>query len=205
MKMIDKILTFLMLSLAKALSYGYFGLKVEGKDHISAENTFIVAANHQSFLDPMIIQVALPFKVRWIAKKAVYNKRLLALAHWLYNSIPVNGSVDKVLDALKKRDTIGIFPEGTRSKDGKIKEAVAGVAIIAHKSGMPVLPIGISGSYEAYRPEWILPRPGKVRVKIGRPFLLRKVQEGVYIEEGELDKSRRLIMDKIRELAEASR
>jgi 1-acyl-sn-glycerol-3-phosphate acyltransferase len=175
-------------------------LSVEGADNIPKRGPFIVAANHASFIDPLVLQMAIPINVSWITKKAVYHNKALWLIHRLCRSIPVNGALDTAITALVDEGrVVGIFPEGTRSKDGLMKQADFGVAILALRSGSPVLPAGIMGSYEAFGPHAVFPKPRRVTVRIGRPFSFERCDSDE-IDENVLTHSRDRVMDNIKRL-----
>lgn len=133
-------------------------LKVYGKDKIP-KPPYILCSNHSSHLDGMLLSSMIWHKVRWlITKKHFENKKM----RWIYRAmrlIPVNmegmdsNAIRKSIQELKNNNILGIFPEGTRSTDGKIKENVhSGAAYLAIKGGVPVLPAAIKGSYKALPP-----------------------------------------------------
>jgi len=186
-------------SAAWILSCTFFSLKVEGRKNLPEGAPFIVVANHTSYLDPMVIQVAVPPRISWIAKKEVCEKWYLKPVHYVCGSIPANGSVKCALEALDQKRILGIFPEGVRSYDGKLKEAGRGIAVLALKSGAPIVPVGIKGAFEAYPPGRIFFRPHPVSVKIGSAFFFDKVTDDP-IDEGIINNARSFVMKKIGEL-----
>jgi len=177
-----------------------FSVRIEGQENLPEKGPYIVAANHASFIDPIVGQIAVRDNISWVAKKAVYKKWFLRPIHYTFRSIPVNGAVDKAVDALEEGRVVGIFPEGTRSRDGKLKEADVGVAVMALKSGCPVVPVGISGAYDALRPGKVsLSFRSKVTTRIGKPFSFTKCSDEK-INEPVLKEKTAEIMGRIREL-----
>lgn len=90
--------------------------------------------------------------------------------------IPENGAIEKSLAVLGNGEVLGIFPEGGRSKDGKLRPAKEGVAILAIKSGALVIPCAIRGAFEAYPPPAIFPKPHPVKILIGKPIKFEIVE-----------------------------
>lgn len=177
-----------------------FRLKIRGTDNIPKEGGAIIAANHSSYLDPVTLAVAAPRKVSWIVRKDVYDVWWLK---WLFAStgmIRENGSVSKSMSLLDKGKIVGVFPEGTRSPDGKLGAAKRGVAVMALKTGVPVIPCSITGAYEAYPRGAILPRPFPVTVTIGKAIRFDKVEAA---DDTKADLSLKAIMDAIGGLMEA--
>jgi len=147
-----------------------FNLKARGLDNIPAEGAAIIAANHSSYLDPIVISAAIPRRITWVVRKDVYDVWWLK---WLFKNtgmIRVNGSVEQAVAVLKNGGLLGIFPEGSRSPDGNIREAKDGVAVIAGGSGAPVIPCLVRGAFEAYPRDALLPRPRQVEVIAGSPL-----------------------------------
>lgn len=173
--------------LCKAL----FRLKVKGADNVPREEGVIIASNHSSYIDPVVLGVAVPNHVRWIVRKDVYDVWWLK---WLFDAtdmIRENGSVGKAIVALKEGKTVGVFPEGTRSPDGKLGEGRKGIAVMALQSGAAVVPCAISGAFEAYPRSAVLPRPHPVKVTIGKPIRFdRKDPAG----EAEVNAALKMIM-----------
>lgn len=85
-----------------------------------------------------------------------------------------NGSVGKAIVLLEKGGVVGVFPEGTRSPDGKLGEGRKGVAVMALMAGVPVIPCGITGAFEAYPRDAAFPRPFPVKVSIGKAVIAAK-------------------------------
>ena len=156
----------------------YFRIHVEGVEHFPASGPVIVVANHGSYLDPGIVGSILRRKVHFMVLSSMYAKWRL---RWFYvgmETIPVNpgqtdaGAIRQALRVLQRGGVLGIFPEGARSLDGRLKRPLAGAAAIAVRSGALVVPAAIEGAFEAFpRGSW-WPRPRRICVRIGRPFRL---------------------------------
>ena len=154
----------------------YFRVEAQGLEHFPREGPVIVVANHASYLDAGILGSVLPRKVHFIVLSGMYAMWRI---RWFYagmGTIPVtpgkpeHGSIRRALNLLKDSRVLGVFPEGTRSPDGKLRPPLPGAALIAMKSGAAVIPAGILGAFEAYPPGRILPTPRKIRVRFGPPF-----------------------------------
>ncbi len=128
-----------------------FRLKVVGKENIPKNSGYILCCNHTHFIDVAFLIVSVPHKICFMAKEELFRNKL---ANWFLTKMgafPVaRASGAGAVPAIKKAEQVvsaggvtGIFPEGTRSKDGKPKKAKSGVAIIASETEAPVLPISI--------------------------------------------------------------
>jgi 1-acyl-sn-glycerol-3-phosphate acyltransferase len=156
-----------------------FRPKVTGLENIPREGGAIVAANHVSFLDGMLLPLVVPHRrVMWLTKVKYIDKPLL---HWFLigaGVIPVatddpraiGSSVTAAVEAVRSGRLVGIFPEGTRSPDGRLHRGKTGVARVAFESGAPVIPVGIIGTDRAFPRGAKLPRPRSVRIAFGPPI-----------------------------------
>lgn len=169
----------------------FFRFKVEGVRNLPRKSNFIVAANHSSFLDPVLIGAAIPKEIYWIALKDFYNIFWLRWLMDIAESLPTGSASEKAVYSLMKNKNVGLFPEGTRSYDGKLKNFRRGVAVLALKTGRPVVPCAILGAYEAFPRRSKFPRLfSPIKVKIGKPVYLLKefedtiddicLQEGIF-------------------------
>jgi 1-acyl-sn-glycerol-3-phosphate acyltransferase len=131
--------------------------EVAGLENLPKSGGFIVAANHASHLDPFIVGQHLPRQVTFFARKTLWKPGFHAW--WLdaVGVIPVDrdgGSdvtaIKRVLGALKSEKIIILFPEGTRSPDGRLQTAKPGVGLFACRSHVPVVPARVFGSFEAF-------------------------------------------------------
>jgi 1-acyl-sn-glycerol-3-phosphate acyltransferase len=166
----------------------FFRFEVEGFENIPKKTNFIVVANHNSFLDPLVLGAAIPQKVNWIALRGIYN---IFWIKWIMNiteSLPTGSASNKAIYLLLKNKNVGLFPEGTRSYDGKLREFRRGAALLAIKTGRPILPCAILGTYEALPRRVKLPKFVPIKVKIGKPQYLMKefedVIDDIYLQEG---------------------
>ena len=162
---------------AQSFSYLFFRFfhrfEVLGLENIPQDGPFILAPNHLSFFDPPALGCKLPRNLHYFARNTLFVGPLGMLIRSL-NSIPVNRdqldlkTLRTVLGVLKDGHPLLVFPEGTRSKDGKLGNGQKGIGLLIAKSKVPVLPARIQGSYEILGPGKILPRMGrKLRVKYG--------------------------------------
>jgi 1-acyl-sn-glycerol-3-phosphate acyltransferase len=169
------------------MSRAVWKVRVEGVERIPRTGPLIVAPTHESFLDPMIVGAFLPRGLRYMARRTLFVKvtedgterrRVLAsaFARWAYViELDREGgdrdAVRKCIEALDEGDAVLIFPEGTRSLDGNVQAFRPGVALIALRSGAPVLPISIEGSRRVWGKGRKFPRlgAGPVRLVFGDP------------------------------------
>ena len=152
----------------------------------SAPNAVIVTSNHSSNLDPVVLASTLMPKLgrrlQWLGKKELFAWPVVGLIARNGGVHAVDrGSADIEAFRLAKRildegHALFVFPEGTRSHDGSLGEGRDGVAVLALRTGAPIVPIGISGSYERWPRGQKLPHPGgRVTVRVGSPFRLADV------------------------------
>lgn len=157
-------------------------ISVEGREHLeSLSGPAVIYANHSSHFDAPVVLAALPRRVRHrtiIAAAADYFYKVQAvgaLASLALGTIPFQRqegsreSLEKCKEALRRGWSVLIFPEGTRSKDGSLGEFKKGAAFLAVDARCPAVPMLLKGAYEIFPKGASMPRPGKVKVTIGRP------------------------------------
>ena len=163
--------------LAQFLSYWYLKyfhrFEVKGLGNVPPKGGFILACNHQSYLDPPAIGCRIPRNLHYFARDSLFFGPLGILITKL-NSIPVNrdqldlGTLRKVLGVLKGGEPVLVFPEGTRSPNGILQKPQKGLGLLVHKSGVPVLPARLHGSFEILGKGKWFPRIGrKLYLNIG--------------------------------------
>jgi 1-acyl-sn-glycerol-3-phosphate acyltransferase len=133
-----------------------FNLSVRGVEHLPADGAYIVAANHHNYLDGLVLGATVPAPIAFLVMPRVY--RATPLHPWLHRrvgSIPLElarpdvTALRRALATLEAGGVVGIFPEGPFSVRGRLERGLPGVALLALRSGVPVVPAGIAGTYEA--------------------------------------------------------
>jgi len=155
------------------------GIKVdvEGRDNIPMGRPVVFACNHASQFDIPILYEALPVQFRFVAKKELFKIPLLGFAMRLAGYIPIDRSggkaalrsLQEAVGSLKMGRSIIIFPEGTRSPDGRLGPFKTGGILIAVRAGCPIVPVAISGSHNVLPRGSLRVRPGRIKVTIGPP------------------------------------
>lgn len=154
-------------------------MTIEGQEHIDASRSYVVVANHLSTLDIMACSLALPIPIRYLAKKELYRVPVLAQAMRAVGIIEVDrsargaihGQVNRQAKQLiEKRRSLIIYAEGTRPRNGVMKRFKKGAFTMAISSQLPVLPVSIHGTYEAFPPgkPWV--HGGPISVIIDPPI-----------------------------------
>ncbi len=153
-----------------------FQLKARGLENIPAHGKAILASNHFSFLDHFILPTIVDREITFIAKSELFENPIwgFLLTQWgqisLNRGTGDNSAVDQAIEVLNKGKLFGIYPEGTRTRDGKLHGGHTGVARISLISGAPVIPVGMIGTYEILPRGAVKPNFGKAEVRIGRPL-----------------------------------
>jgi 1-acyl-sn-glycerol-3-phosphate acyltransferase len=188
-----------------------FGLEVSGLERLPAEGPFILAANHHNYLDGVVLGVAVPRPISFLVMPRVFHASPLHPPfHRRIGSIPVNverpdpGAVKRTLRVLEDGGIVGIFPEGPFSREGRLVPGQPGVAMLAIRAGVPVVPAGISGTYEALAGRrFHIPRGRPLAVRFGQPLHFHQPRRRAsHVEREEIT---RRIMSQIAALLDADR
>ena len=152
-----------------------FRFKAYGMENLPKSSSFIIAPNHVSYLDPIAVGAFVPRKLNYIAKKELYKNRYFGWYMRKVRTIPVDkgtsvyGGMKEVIRKIQRGDPIVIFPEGTRSDGNSFLEPETGVAHLALKFNIPVVPVYIKGTENALPKDAHFIRLKPVRVYYGRP------------------------------------
>ncbi|MGY1584110.1 lysophospholipid acyltransferase family protein [Streptomyces sp. MN13] len=160
-----------------------FRPRIEGLEHVPASGAAIVAGNHLSFSDHFLMPAVLKRRITFLAKAEYFTGpgvkgRLTATFFRSAGQIPVDRSgkdagqaaIREGLGVLGKGELLGIYPEGTRSHDGRLYKGKVGVAVMALKAGVPVVPCAMIGTFEAQPPGRKVPRIHPVVIRFGEPL-----------------------------------
>jgi 1-acyl-sn-glycerol-3-phosphate acyltransferase len=180
---------------------------VTGGENVPRTGGVILASNHLSFADSIVIPSVSPRPVHFLAKSDYFTGTGIkgaAQRVWFegMGMLPVDrddpqaalGSLEVALEVLGKGEAFGIYPEGTRSRDGRLYRGRTGVAHLALTAGVPVVPVGLRGTAELQPVGSSLPRLAKVTVEFGKPIQVAGRFDGV-----PLGKARRVITDEVME------
>jgi 1-acyl-sn-glycerol-3-phosphate acyltransferase len=162
-----------------------FSLRGQGGRNMPASGPALLIANHQSYLDPMLVGLVARRHLRFLARKSLYRNRAFA---WLLRSLqtePIDQEgfaregLKTILAQLQAGRAVLVFPEGQRTPDGALQTLRPGIHLLLKRVAMPIIPVGIAGAYDAWARWHRLPRPaplflppekGTVAVSIGRPL-----------------------------------
>ncbi len=151
---------------------------VNGGEKLQKGQPYIFAANHLSQFDIFAVQGFLNVSFRWLAKKELFEVPVFGKGMRKAGYIPVDRSKGRqalkslyeAADQIAAGTSVIIFPEGTRSKDGKLHEFKSGAMVLAIKSGVPIVPVAINGTYQVLPKGKLLLQSGKVKISIGEPI-----------------------------------
>jgi 1-acyl-sn-glycerol-3-phosphate acyltransferase len=187
----------LCLVIAKAL----FRLRVSGADSVPRVGAAIVAANHTSYLDPIIVGVAIRRPVHFMAKEELFRFGPFGWLLRQYQVFPVSRrridhqAMKRAVSLLQRGEVVVIFPEGTRGNGIRLRPARPGIGLIAARSRVPVIPLFHQGTEKALpRGAWF-PKPHRVSVKFGKPLYFGEIDAGRWQEQ--VDRFSQTVMERI--------
>lgn len=177
-----------------------FDLRVEGAAHLPATEPFLLAANHHNYLDGVVLSVAVPRPIAFLVMPRVWHATPIhPLLHRHLGSIRVDlarpdvGALRRALAVLEAGGVVGIFPEGPFSVRGRLEPGLPGVALLAIRAGVPVVPAGIHGTFEALAGRHLhVPRRHPIRVRFGPS---RRFGSGAHGRRARADVTERIMAD----------
>lgn len=178
-------------SLSKALARTFFGYRVIGAENMIEEGPCIIAANHSSYLDPPLVGVACQRAIHYLARKSLLDVPVLGPILPELNVIPVDqknadrSALMGIIRVVRSGGAALIFPEGSRSPDGRLQPAQPGIGMVVAKTGAPVVPVRIEGSFRGLPRGAVLPRLAPVTIFIRPPlhFAVSDAQERRFYQE----------------------
>ena len=185
-----------------------YRLRVSGREHVPARGGAVIAANHCSYLDPPVMAGCSNRRiVHFMARDTLFSN---PVARWFFPRVGVIaldrtkgdlGALKKAIATLKEGHVIGLFPEGTRSPDGHMREAKGGIGFLIAKGDVPVVPIYISGTHEAFPKGADKFRPSRIFARVGKPIAPEEIRAAMPAKN-DYEAVGALVMGRIRELAD---
>jgi 1-acyl-sn-glycerol-3-phosphate acyltransferase len=160
----------------------YFRWRVFHPERVPLEGPVILASNHASFLDPPLIGAGVKRGINYLARESLFRFPGIGWLLRKWNSVPVDREgggakgLKAILDRLLDGGAIVLFPEGTRTRDGKLQPARSGIGLTVIKSAAVVIPVRVFGTYEAYGRHVRFPLPHRIAVKYGRPLMFERLR-----------------------------
>jgi 1-acyl-sn-glycerol-3-phosphate acyltransferase len=171
----------------------YFRYNYRGGEHVPREGPVVVLCNHQSNLDPVLLGIACPRQLSFLARETLF----VGWFAWLirsFDAIPIDrdgtslGGIRATLRRLKKGDAVLLFPEGTRTRNGELQNLKPGFAALVRRSSATIVPAAMDGAFAAMPRGVVFPRPAKIALQFGqsiRPTEIEKLNDKELLERVE--------------------
>ncbi|MEA1964713.1 MAG: lysophospholipid acyltransferase family protein [Candidatus Aerophobetes bacterium] len=196
----------LLWKLAFVIFKVFFGIKTQGKENIPSVGGIILASNHLSYLDPIVIALLTTRKINFMAKEELFKNFFLSLLIGSLGAFPLKRegfdgkAYKKALHILREGKVLVLFPEGTRrQRKGEISSSRKGTARIALRAGVPLVPIAIQGTDKALPRGGKVVRIAKINVHVGKPLPGEKLS---YTKD-EIDELHKRLIESINELLDS--
>ena len=158
---------------------------VHGVEHVRAGQPYVYMANHSSLIDTPALFAYLPYPFRIMAKRELFFVPFMGWHLWTAGHFPIDRrdrrktvrSLRRVIEEVRNGKSLVVFPEGTRTRDGRLQEFKPGTFKIALRAGVPIVPVTIRGTFTLLPSTTLAPRPGRVEVILGEPIETRDYDE----------------------------
>ena len=173
----------------------FYRIEVIGKENIPKTGGVLICSNHINNFDPLVVGTTTPRPIHFMAKEELFNVPVLGKIVSNVKAFPVKRGMSdrealrKGLSVLKEEEVLGLFPEGTRSKDGNLGKGLTGAGFFALRTKAEVIPCAIIGPYKTF---------GKLKIVYGKPIEMNSLREQKASAEVVTD----VIMDNIKQLLE---
>ena len=163
-------------SFFKLTARSLFNYRVIGRERLDMDGGALAVCNHASFLDPPFAGIAFEDDIYYLARKSLMSNRVVAAVYRAWNTIPVDqdrpdmSSVKSVIRLLKDGKKVLVFPEGSRTEDGELLPGEPGCGLIVAKSGVPVIPMRLFGTREAWPRGSKTIQPAEITLVVGNTW-----------------------------------
>lgn len=163
-----------------------YSYRSQGGHQVPAQGPVLLVANHQSFMDPVLVGLALTTRrVSFLARETLFHNRALAAMMYSLDAMPIDHKgfsregLQSTLAFLNQGKCVAIFPEGERTHTGLVEDFKPGISLVIKRAKCPIVPIGIAGAFDAWprtskfprlAPLFLPPRKGTIAVSVGKPI-----------------------------------
>ena len=143
---------------AAGMTLGW-SLRTAGRQHIPGTGPALLIANHQSFLDPLLVGLGTRRHLCFLARKTLFKNRAFSWLIRMLNAVPIDQEgvgkegIKTIVGQLQKGQAVVVFPEGSRTSDGRLQPLRAGIHLLIKRTQAPIVPVGIAGAFDAL-PHW---------------------------------------------------
>jgi 1-acyl-sn-glycerol-3-phosphate acyltransferase len=167
-------------AIVTVLLSAFYGLRSTGRKNLPASGPALLISNHLSHLDSFILGILLPRPLNYVARSTLFVPGVGAFIRSL-GGFPIQreglgaSGMKETLRRLRAGGIVALFPEGTRTYDGELGEIKPGIAMLASRAKVPIVPTAIAGTFEAWPRRRLMPRPHPIRIHFGTPISVEEV------------------------------
>ena len=160
-----------------------YNVRVFGRENVPPDGGVLLLSNHQSFLDPVLCGLSLSRELDFMARDGLFHNRWFGSYIRSLNAFPVHRdkadtrAIKEMIRRLKAGRAVMMFPEATRTEDGRIRTIKSGFELIARRSGAVTVPVVIDGAFEVWPRHRVLPGMGHIHVQFGRAITPEEAKE----------------------------
>ncbi|MCA9123539.1 MAG: 1-acyl-sn-glycerol-3-phosphate acyltransferase [Planctomycetales bacterium] len=160
-----------------------FRMRCKGREHIPKDGPLLVCANHQSFLDPVIVGLAFDRRLNYLARQTLFRFAPFRVLIQFLDAIPLDrdglglAGLRESMRRIKRGEAVLLFPEGTRTADGSLLPLQPGFCALARRGNVVVLPVGFDGAFDAWPRTTKVPRASRIHLCIGEPLRPTEIGE----------------------------
>ena len=161
---------------------GYCRRRIFHPERVPMTGSLILAANHASFIDPPLVGSSIIRPINYLARESLFRYPGIGALLRSWSAVPVDRDgrnprgMKVVIDRIKAGAGVVLFPEGTRTHDGKLQPGKSGIGLVVIKTTAPVVPVRVFGTFEAYGRDVRFPRPFPIAVKYGYPMDFKELR-----------------------------
>ena len=169
--------------LSRTLAVALFGFRVRFAEPLPRRGGLLMLSSHQSHLDPLLLGLAVDRRLSSLARSSLYAFKPFGYVITALDAVPIDReastltAMKAVIRRLQGGAAVAMYPEGTRTRDGRLGEFKSGFALLARRAGVPIVPVAIVGAFECWPRTRILPRPGRIRLEFGRVLTAAEVSQ----------------------------